>query len=83
MNISSLVVRAHPDRCGDVRAALEAMPGLEVRAATEAGQLVVIAEHPDASAAADSYVAMHTIEGVLSVSLVYQRNEDAVSSEES
>lgn len=83
MNISSLVVRARPDRCDDVRTALEAMPGLEVRAATETGQIVVVAEHLDTATAADSYVAMHKIEGVLSVSLVYQRNEDAVSSEES
>jgi nitrate reductase NapD len=83
MNISSLVVRARPDRCDDVRTALEAMPGLEVRTATEAGQIVVVAEHADTATAADSYVAMHKIEGVLSVSLVYQRNEDAVSSEES
>jgi nitrate reductase NapD len=83
MNISSLVVRARPERCPHVRAALEAMPGLEVRAATEAGQLVVVAEHPDAATAADSYVAMHQIEGVLSVSLVYQRNEDPGTPQES
>ena len=83
MNISSLVVRVRPEQCPDVRTALEAMPGLEVRGATEAGQLIVLAEHPDSMAAADSYVAMHKIEGVLSVSLVYQRNEDAGTTEES
>jgi nitrate reductase NapD len=74
MNISGLLVRAAPGRGARVRAALEAMPGLEVRGATDAGQLVVVAEHADAATAADGYVAMHTIEGVLSVSLVYQRN---------
>ena len=83
MNISSLVVRARPDRCDDVRTALEAMPGLDVHAATEAGQLIVVAEHPDTATAADSFVAMHRIEGVLSVSLVYQRNVDAGTPEES
>jgi nitrate reductase NapD len=83
MNISSLVVRARPERCPDVRAALEAMPGLEVHAAAESGQLVVVAEHPDTASAADSYVAMSQIEGVLSVSLVYQRNEDADTPQES
>ena len=83
MNISSLIVRARPEQCPEVRTALEAMPGLEIRAATKAGQLIVVAEHADASAAADSYVAMYQIEGVLSVSLVYQRNDDAGTPEES
>lgn len=83
MNISSLVVRASPQRCSGVRAALEAMPGLDVCAASEAGQLIVVAEHPDTATAADSFVAMHRIEGVLSVSLVYQRNVDAGTPEES
>jgi nitrate reductase NapD len=82
MNVSSLVIRARPERCGDVRAALEQMAGVEVRAATAAGQLVVVADHHDTGAAADSFVAIHKIEGVLSVSLVYQFSDDSDSVEE-
>jgi nitrate reductase NapD len=82
MNISSLVVRARPEACASVRAALERMPGIEVCAASDAGQLVVVADHGDPAAAADSFIAIRAIEGVLSVSLVYQYSDDATVSEE-
>ncbi len=52
------------------------------RAATAAGQLVVIADHDDSGAAADSFVAINKIEGVLSVSLVFQFSDDSRASEE-
>ncbi len=82
MNVSSLVVRSRPEQCTAVRAALERMPGVEVRAATAAGQLVVVADHDDSGAAADSFVAINKIEGVLSVSLVFQFSDDSRASEE-
>lgn len=77
MNVSSLIVRSRPEHCAGVRAALERMPGVEVRAATPAGQLVVVADHADAGAAADGFVAINKIEGVLSVSLVFQFSDDS------
>ena len=76
MNISSLVIRARPERAQEVRAALMRMSGIAVEAVTPAGQLVVVADHDDAGAAADAYVAMNRIEGVLSVSLIYQYSDD-------
>ncbi len=82
MNISSLVVRARPDAGAAVRAALERMPGIEVSAASDAGQIVVVADHDDTADAADSFVAIRAIEGVLSVSLVYQYGDDSPISEE-
>jgi periplasmic nitrate reductase NapD len=82
MNISSLVVRTRPECVAAVRAALGALPGVEVTSATDAGQLVVVADHDRSAAAADSFVAIHRIEGVLSVSLVYQYSDDAAVPEE-
>lgn len=76
MNISSLVIRARPEHTPGVRAALARMPGITVEAETPAGQLVVVADHDDAGAAADAYVAMNKIEGVLSVNLIYQYSDD-------
>lgn len=76
MNISSLVVRGRPEHAPAIRAALLAMPGVEIEAETAAGQLVVVADHDDAGTAADAYVAMNRIEGVLSVSLIYQYSDD-------
>lgn len=76
MNVSSLVIRTRPEYALGVRAELAQMPGIAVAAATDAGQLVVVADHDDAAAAADAYVAMNRIEGVLSVSLIYQYSDD-------
>jgi nitrate reductase NapD len=58
------------------------MPGIEVHAARDDGRLVVVADHDGAADAADSFVAIHRIEGVLSVSLVYQYGDDVAVSEE-
>lgn len=77
MNISSLVVRTRPGDGAAVRAALERMPGIDVRAMNDAGQLVVVADHAAAADAADSFAAIHAIEGVLSVSLVYQFSDSS------
>jgi nitrate reductase NapD len=76
MNVSSLVIRARPERAPEVRAAIERMPGVAIEAETAAGQIVVVADHDDAGAAADAFVAMNRIEGVLSISLIYQYSDD-------
>ena len=77
MNISSLVIRARPEHARGVRAALARLPGVAFEADTAAGQLVVVADHDDAGAAADAYVAMNRIEGVLSVALIFQYSDDS------
>lgn len=76
MNISSLVIRTRPEHAPAVRAALSRMPGVAIEAETAAGQLVVVADHDNAGTAADAYVAMNRIEGVLSVNLIYQYSDD-------
>ena len=76
MNVSSLVIRARPERAPDVRVAIARIPGVAIEAETAAGQIVVVADHDDAGAAADAYVAMNKIEGVLSVSLIFQYSDD-------
>jgi nitrate reductase NapD len=75
MNVSSLIVRSRPQDCAAVRAVLERMPGVEVRAVTPAGQIVVVADHDDVGAAADGFVAINRVEGVISVSLVFQYSD--------
>jgi len=82
LNISSLVVHARPDASGSVRAALARMPGVEVSYAGEAGRFVVVTEHDGPAEAADGYFAIRAIEGVVSVSLVYQYADDSPISEE-
>ncbi len=75
MNACSLVIRARRDRRADVRAALDCTRGVAVEGETGAAQIVVIADYDDAGAAAQAYVALSRIDGVLSVSLVHPLRE--------
>jgi len=82
MNISSAVVRARPEKLAQVQSRLEGMPGVEIHAATTDGKIVVTVEDNSAGAAADTFVRLHDIEGVVSVSLVYQYSDDGSQLEE-
>lgn len=75
MNISSVVIRAHPDKLAAVQAALLAIPGVEIHAVTEASRLAVTLEDSSTGRAADTYVALHEIPGVLTVTLIYQYDD--------
>lgn len=75
MNISSVVVRAHPDKVAEVRAALLAIPGVEIHAVTDEARIAATLEDRDTQRAADTYVGLHHIPGVLAVTLVYQYDD--------
>jgi nitrate reductase NapD len=72
MNISGIVLRARPERLADVERSLAALPGVEVHAATADGRLVVTLEDAGTASAADSFVRLHDISGVMSVAMIYQ-----------
>lgn len=76
MNISSVILRCLPGRIAEVDARLAAMPGVEIHGRSPDGKLVVTLEDTDVVKAADSYVALHDVPGVLSATLVYQYGED-------
>ena len=75
MNISSVVVRAHPDKLAAVQASLLAIPGLEIHAVTDASRIAATLEDTHTSRAADTYVSLHNIPGVLTVTLIYQYDD--------
>lgn len=75
MNISGVIVHAHPERIQEVRAALERLPGVEVHAATDNGRLVVTIEEL-MQANGSTAMELQTIEGVLSAALIYHHQED-------
>lgn len=75
MNISSLVLRAHPDRLPRVIEHLHALPGVDVHAATGDGKVVITLESEDGGDAAGQFSKFSDIEGVLAVSLVYEYSE--------
>jgi periplasmic nitrate reductase NapD len=81
MDISSVIVRAVPDRLPEVRAALTKLPGVEVHADTGDGRLIVTIEDGDGYKPADVYSRLREIDGVLAVSLVYHHNDEPLQEE--
>lgn len=75
MNISSVVVRAHPDKLAAVQNALAALPGVEIHAVSEEARIAATIEDRDSQRAADTYVGLHQLPGVLAVTLIYQYDD--------
>lgn len=75
MNISSVVIRANPDKIDALQAALRAMPGVEIHAVTAESRLAVTLEDSTSGRAADTYLALHDLPGVLAVTLIYQYDD--------
>lgn len=75
LNISGIVVHAHPDNIGKVSAMLEEIPGVEIHGASEIGKLVVTVEKADDRESADTYEQISKLPGVLAVSMVYHHFE--------
>lgn len=85
MNISSIVVQARPERLADVRARLAALPGVEIHAEHPEGKLVITLEETSeasTTAAADRFVALHQIPGVLSAAMIFQFSDEINEPEE-
>jgi nitrate reductase NapD len=75
MNISSAVLRARHGALDEVRRSLAALPGVEVHAVTDDGRLVLTLEDAGTGGAADTFVKLHDIRGVMSVAMIYQYSE--------
>jgi nitrate reductase NapD len=76
MNISGIVLRTRPEHSGEVQATLAALPGVEVHAATGDGRLVLTLEDAGTASAADTFVRLHDIRGVMSVAMIYQYSDE-------
>lgn len=75
MNISSVVLRARPAELSDVKRALGQLPGVEVHASTQDGRLVITLEDAGTTSAAETFVKLHEIRGVMSVAMIYQYSD--------
>ena len=75
INISGILVRAWPDELAAVRGRLEGIPGVEVHAENEKGNLVVTIESENIQSTAETLTTLQNVEGVLSASLVYHQEE--------
>lgn len=75
MNISGIVVHAHPDKIDMVRAQLEEISGVEVHAASAEGKMVVTIEKPSDREITDIFDEIGKTSGVLSTAMVYHHFE--------
>jgi nitrate reductase NapD len=81
MDISSVVLWAKPGKRAGVRAQLAALPGVQIHADCDNGRLVLTIEDTPGRSAADAFVKLHDIDGVVNASLVYQYCDDALPEE--
>lgn len=75
MNISSVVLRILPERLNEVRSTLMAWPGVDIHAVTENSRMAVTLEDESSRLAADRFLALHDIPGILAITLVYQYDD--------
>lgn len=80
--VSSVLLRARPDKLSRVLGALRAMPGVEVHADPQDGRLVLVIEDAPGITAAQTYDQLQLIEGVLNASLVYQYSDESYRQEQ-
>jgi periplasmic nitrate reductase NapD len=76
MNISGVLVRAHPARLDGVSRTLAALDGVEVHASEPGGRMVVTIEQENEAELASLLVRMQGLPGVLSASVIYHQFED-------
>jgi len=72
IHIASLVVHALPQHAQEVVAAIGALPGAQVHAASAAGKLVVTLEADSDGTMLDHIATIQRLDGVLTAALVYQ-----------
>ena len=75
MNITGLLVSAHPGHTDALREQLTAMSGVEVHAVTPEGHMVVTVERPTDGEMTGAFDAINRLPGVLSAALVYHHDE--------
>ncbi len=76
MNISGVVVHAHPKDCDAVEKRLSALSGVEIHAISPQGKMVVTVEDDDHKMIADTLLNMQNIRGVLSAVMIYNHFEE-------
>lgn len=74
-HICGVLVQARPERMDLVRAGLTALPGVEVHHATDDGRLIVTVEDTEDAITGDTLHKLHTVQGVISASLVYHYHD--------
>lgn len=81
MNISSVILRARPEKLPGVRDSLAMIPGVEIHADGNDGRLILTIEDGAGDAPPDIFLTLNQLDGVMSASLVYQYCDDDLPQE--
>ncbi len=81
VHISSLLVHARPEQAVAVNAAIGAIAGAEVHAASPEGKLIVTLENSGTGEVSEALATINGLEGVLSAVLVYHQFEPVTGQE--
>lgn len=75
LNISSAIVYAKPGHAPALCPRLSQMPGVEVHASTDDGQVIVTIESDNDRSAVDTYEVIERMDGVMSIAMIFQQTE--------
>lgn len=75
-NVCGVLVHIRPRQSTEMEQRMLQIPGLEIHASTPEGKLVVTVEADDYGSAGDALMALNTLPGVLSASLIYHHAEE-------
>jgi nitrate reductase NapD len=75
-HIASLVVHCRPESLAGTRAAIEALPNIEVPASDERGKLVVLMEMTDESELLGGISRIEATEGVICATLAFHQVDE-------
>lgn len=76
MTISSIILQAWPNKLPAIKQSLYAFSGVELHAETPDGRLIVTIEDTPDMLAADCYIELTRLDGVLSAAVVYEYSGD-------
>lgn len=82
VNISGIVVHAHPDHLPVVQTGLDDMGGVEIHAISPDHKMVVTIEASDDRATTERFEQIRQLPGVLSASMVYHHFEEDAALEQ-
>ena len=81
MNISSIVVHAHPQNAAALQGELANLSGVDVHGVNEDGRIVITIEDTPDNSPADTLMNVQNMRGVLSASLIYNYCDDELISQ--
>ena len=79
MNISSIVIHAHPAETAALQGKLEDLPGVDIHAVLEDGKMIVTIEDTPGTVPSETLMNVQNMKGVLSAAMVYNYSDELLT----